>query len=287
MGGGGTETTTQSSAPSNPAMNAAATTIGDQLNTQLSRGVTPYTGSMAPGLSSQTQTGVNSLMSASGNTGGINAANNWATGTINSGGYNPALSGAQTGVQNYLRENQADAPGYAALRAKAADDASVAANATFAASNRFGGGSHRVGLGEGIGNALAGMDYQQYNDRLGRQLSGNQALAGIGQTAMGNAAGASGMAPALYQAGLMPGQAQLQAGQVVDANNLMQAQDQARIFDATQNAGWNTLQRGASIFSGTAPVSGTTQTNTTPTAPWWQQVGGYILGNAGKAAGSM
>ena len=280
MGGGNDkETTTQTSGLSNPAMEAAATTIGNQLNTQLSQGVTPFTGSMAPNLSGQTQAGISNIIGASGNVGGINAANTFATNTINSGGYNPALTEAQRGVQSYLNESTADAPGFAALRAKAADDAAVAANSTFTNSGRFGSGSHREGLGQGIASAMAGMDYQNYTDRLNRQMTGNQALAGMGQTAMGNAAGAANMAPSLYQAGLMPGQAQLQAGQVVDANNLMQAQDQARIFDATNNAGWNTLQRGGAIFSGTAPVSGTTQTNSQPAAPWWQaplQIGGTL-----------
>lgn len=270
MGGDSTETTTQTSGLSNPAMNAAATTIGNQLNTQLKAGVKPYTGSMVPGLSGQTSQGVGSIMSAAGNTGGLNAANNWATGTIKSGGYNPALSGAQSGVNQYLQESQADAPGYAAMRAKAGDDTLRDVNSMFTNSGRFGSGSHVDTATESLGNVYAGMDNANYESRLGRMLGGNQALAGIGQTAMGNAAGAAGMAPGLLQAGFIPGQMQMQAGQTMDAYNSAKAQDAARIFDATQNAGWNTLQRGGSIFSGTAPVSGTTQTNTQPGAPWWQ-----------------
>ena len=308
MGGGGTETTTQTSGISNPAMNAAATTIGNQLNAQLKAGVKPYTGSMVPNLSTQTQQGVNSIFSAAGNTGGLKAANNWATGVIGSGGYNPALTGAQSfyqdtvdsggynpaltsaqsGVNRYLSESQADAPGYAALRAKAGDDTLRDVNAIFTSSGRFGSGSHVGNATESLGNVYAGMDMQNYENRLGRLLGGNQALAGIGQTAMGNAAGAAGglagvgqtamgnaagaagMAPGLLQAGFLPGQMQMQAGQTMDAYNTAKAEDAARIFDATQNAGWNTLQRGGSIFSGTAPVSGTTQTNTQPGAPWWQ-----------------
>ncbi len=265
---GGETQKVEESGLSNPAMKAAATTIGNQLNTQLSAGVRPFDQSMVPGLSGQTSQGIGSIMSAAGNTGGLNAANNWATGTMNSGGYNPALSGAQSGVNQFLQESQADAPGYAAMRAKVADDAGVMANATFTNSGRFGADSHREALGEGIGTALAGMDMQNYESRLGRMLGGNQALAGIGQTAMGNAAGAAGMAPGLMQAGFIPGQMQMQAGQTMDAYNSAVAQDNARRFDATQNAGWNTLQRGLSIFAGTAPVSGTTSTQTT-TQPWW------------------
>lgn len=262
MGGGGTETTTQTSGLTNPAMNQAATTIGNQLNTQLQAGVRPYTESMVPGLSSQTQAGMASLMGASGNIGGINAANNWATGTINAGGYNDALRGAQTGLQNYLAESGADSPGFEALK----DRVATGVNATMQGSGRFGSMSHANDLASG----LAGVEYQNYTDRLARQMAGNQAMAGVGQTAMGNAAGAASMAPSLFQAGLAPGQAQLQAGQIQDAWNAASAEDRARIFDATNNAGWNTLQRGGAIFSGTAPVSGTTQTNTQPATPWWQ-----------------
>lgn len=264
---GDVQTGSQQSGLSNPAMQEAATTIGNQLNTQLSSGVRPYTGSMVPDLSSQTQQGINSIFSAAGNTGGINAANNWATGTVNSGGYNPALSGAQSGVQQYLRESQADAPGYAARRAKAGDDTLRNVNSMFTSSGRFGSGSHVGNATESLGNVYAGMDMQNYENRLGRMLGGNQALAGIGQTAIGNAAGAAGMTPGLLQAGLIPGQAMMQAGQTMDAFNTAKAEDAARIFDATQNAGWNTLQRGSSIFAGTAPVSGTTQTTS---QPWWK-----------------
>jgi len=235
MGGGGTETTTQSSAPSNPAMQAAATTIGNQLNTQLSAGVKPYTGSLAPALSGQTQAGIAGL------------------------GNNPNDATFASGVSTALGQ-QADIAGgniaNDAVRQRVADDAGVAANATFANSGRFGGGTHRQGLGEGITNALAAHDY-------GRQ---QQAISNMGT---------------LYEQSMMPAGAQLQAGQIQDANNLMQAQDAARLFDESANAGWNTLQRGASIFSGTAPASGTTQTQTAPATPWWQTALGAGATGAG------
>ena len=63
MGGGGKQKTTQTSGLSNPAMNKAATTIGTQLNTQLAAGVKPYTESLVPQLSGQTQAGIAGLSS--------------------------------------------------------------------------------------------------------------------------------------------------------------------------------------------------------------------------------
>lgn len=264
---GDVSTGSQESGLSNPAMKAAATTIGNQLNTQLQAGVKPYTGSLVPALSGQTSQGVSSLMGAAGNTGGLAQATEWNRNVVDAGGYNSALKSAQGGIEGYLRESQADAPGYAALRAKAGDDTLRDINALTTASGRFGSGSHIGKATQELGNVYAGMDMQNYENRLGRMLGGNQALAGIGQTAYGNAQGAAASLPGLYQAGLMPGQAMLQAGQTMDAYNTARAGDAARIFDATENAGWNTLQRGGSIFGGTAPVSGTT---TTESQPWWK-----------------
>lgn len=261
---GGSTEQVQESGLSNPAMKAAATTIGNQLNSQLGKGVKPYDQSMVPGLSSQTQAGVNSIMGAAGNTGGLTAANNWAQGAVNSGGYNEALRGAQSGVQSYVDAASANNPAYQAAKQNLIDDVTSSTNAAFNASGRFGGGSNVESLSEGLSRGLIGLE----SDRMNRQLAGSQALAGIGQTAMGNAGGAAAALPGFYQAGLMPGGAMLQAGQVQDTWNAAKAQDDARRFDATQNAGWNTLQRGSSIFAGTAPVSGTTQTQTT-TQPWW------------------
>lgn len=238
MGGGNdTQTTTQTSGLSNPAMNAAATTIGNQLNTQLGAGVKPYTESMVPGLSSQTQSGINSLADNSNNSIFMQGIGN----TI----------GQQA---NIATGNVVDDP----TRRRVLDDAITASNSVFASNGRFGGDTHRDNLTESATTALGTLDY-------GRQQQAIQNL------------------PGLYQASQMPGSAFLQAGQIQDSWNAANAQDKARIFDATQNAGWNTLQRGGAIFGGTAPVSGTTQTNTSPTTPWWQQA----LGVGTAAAGAF
>lgn len=229
MGGDTTETTTQQSGLSNPAMNAAATTIGNQLNTQLSAGVKPYTGSMVPGMSSQTTAGVNSLANNP-----LNASFGSAIGNT-MGEFGAIASGQRMGDND-------------AAWSHIKDQAATGVNATLQGSGRFGSATHA----EGLAGALAGLDLQRQQGNEQRQMA------------------AAGMLPGLYQGSQLPGQAQMQAGQTMDAYNTAQAQDAARIFDATQNAGWNTLQRGGSIFSGTAPVSGTTQTNTQPGAPWWQ-----------------
>lgn len=358
MGGDNSTTTTSSSGMNNKELDKALSTIGTQLNTQLGAGVNGYAGSMVPDMSSQTTQGVNALMGAAGNTGGLNAANGWTTGTIGSGGYNsaltsaqkgyqgqiasggynsaltnaqegyqnqitsggynPALTKAQSGINNYLAESQAGAPGYAALRSKAGDDTLRDVNSIFTTSGRFGSGSHVNNATESLGNVYAAMDMQNYQDRLARQLSGNQALAGIGQTAMGNlsdataglagtgqtamgnlsnatagvagigqtamgnAAGAASMAPGLLQAGMLPAQAMLQAGSMMDAYNAAKAAEAARQYDVKNNAGWGTLERAGGILGTTSGAAGTTGTTTqTQNVPWWQapvQIGGTLLG---------
>lgn len=233
MGGQTTNTTTQESGLTNPAMQAAATTIGNQLNTQLQNGVRGYTGSLAPNLSAQTQAGVNALSN------------------------NPNNAVYGYGISNALAQQANIATGNVqndAVRQRALQDALDASNSVFTASGRFGSGSHATNLGEGATNALASLDYQRQQ----------QALSNL---------------PSLYQASMLPASSQLQAGQIMDAQNLAQAQDAERIFDLQNNAGWQTLQRGSSIFNGSAPISGTTQTGTqTTTQPWWQSAGSLGLG---------
>lgn len=271
MGGGGTDTKTESTVPNNPMVDSTTTKLLGSLQGQMDKGTAVFNQSLYPGMSGQTQQGVNSLMSASGQTGGLTTANNWASGVANSGGYNPALSGAQSGVQQYLQESQADAPGYAAMRAKAGDDTLRDVNSMFTGSGRFGSGSHVGTATESLGNVYAGMDNANYESRLGRMLGGNQALAGIGQTAMGNAAGAAGMLPGLYQSGLIPGQTQLAAGQIMDADALARRQGDNDLFRRQNDSGWATLGNSTSILAGNAGNSGTTTTSTQPQAPWWQQ----------------
>jgi hypothetical protein len=226
MGGGTTTTNTQTSGLNNPALNSAVTTIGNKLNEQLGVGVKPYTESMVPSLSGQTQAGVGALTS------------------------NPNNSVFSSGVSGTLGQQAQIAQGNFGndpLRQRIMDDVTAQTNAAFNASGRFGGGSNQETLTENLVGALTPYDMQRQ------------------QTAIGNMG-------ALYGMSNMPASAQLQAGQIMDQYNTAKAEDAARIFDATQNAGWNTVQRGASVLAGTAPAAGTTTTNTQPAAPWWQGI---------------
>jgi hypothetical protein len=219
--GGNVDTGSQSTGLTNPAMQAAATTIGNQLNTQLAGGVKPFTGSLAPDLSSQTMAGVNAL-----------------SGNPNNAAYGAGITNAINQQAQIAAGNFGDDP----TRQRLIDDVSTNTSAILQGSGRFGSGSHEDALIQNVGGELAQYDY-------GRQ---QQAIANL---------------PTLYQSSTLPAGAQLQAGQIMDAQNLARANEAARLQDVTQNAGWNTLQRGASIFAGTAPTSGTT---TTQSQPWWK-----------------
>lgn len=166
---------------------------------------------------------------------GIGGLTNNANNSIFSGGVSGALGQQAAIAQGDFSNDTA--------RTRLIDDTATAVNAAMQGSGRYGGKSHEGALIDNITGSLGAYDTARQNAAIGNLGS-------------------------LYSMSNMPASAQLQAGQTMDAYNNAVAQDQARIFDATQNAGWNTLQRGSSIFAGTAPVSGTTSTQTT-TQPWW------------------
>jgi hypothetical protein len=272
MGGGGTETTTQTSGPTNPMVDSTTTKLLSGLQGQVDKGTAVFDKSLYPGMSGTTTGGIGSLTSAaSAGAPGLNNAYGWANGVVNSGGYNPALTSAQTGVQDFLRESRADAPGYAAVRRGVADDTLRDVGSSFLTDGRFGSSVMGESAGEGLGKVLGAMDMQNYENRLGRMLDGNQALAGIGQTAMGNAAGAASAVPSLYGATLMPGQTQIAAGQLLDADALAARQGEDDLFRRQNDSGWSTLGQATSILAGNAGAGTQQQTQTQPTAPWWQQ----------------
>lgn len=169
---------------------------------------------------------------------------------------NPNNAAYMQGIQGAIGQQSAIANGQVVddpVRQRALDDALTASNSVFSSNGRFGSGSHATNLAEGSTNALAGLDYA-------RQQQAIQNL------------------PALYGASQQPASAFLQAGQIQDAWNAASAEDRARVWDATNNAGVNSLQRLGSIFSGTAPVTGTTTTGsqTSPKAPWYTGLLGGI-----------
>ena len=219
MGGGGTDTKTQTNAPSNPEV--------DPTLSKLLQGVR--------GTYDATPT-TNSAMNSG-----------WASqlAGANNADYARGVSGATSSFANAAAGN--DAMANDAYYAGKSDDTLRDVNAMFTNSGRFGSGSH-------VGTAT---------EALGRVNAENVAADRQWQTQ------SASMLPQLFAAGQAPGSVQTSVGQ-------QQLQ-----------APWANLQTASSILAGTAPAGGNTSTMTTPTAPWWQQVAGYVAGNAGKAAGMM
>lgn len=250
--GGTTNTTTQqsSTAPANPAVTATQTQLLTGLQNAYSGGMKVFDKSLYAGTGANTQAGWDSTLAAARNPTYSNAVNN----TMND--FGAIASGQRFGMND---------PGYAQLRQKAASDALTSVGKSFGASGRFGGGSYLQSAGEGVGNAIAGMDYANYQNDIQRQQQ------------------AAGMLPGLFQAGLAPGAAIGAVGSAQDADaqaRLMAENDQFR----RQNDGaWDATARASSILAGTAPVGGmnTTNTQTTPATPWWQQVLGAGAVGAG------
>lgn len=255
MGGGGeTQQTVQSTNSSSPAVTALTDKLANGVSGLVSTGSKVYGNPLYTGLSGTTQGGVNALASAGNNP----QYNQNLNSTMNE--FGAIASGQRFGEA---------APGYSDLRSGVADRTLSTTNAAFNASGRFGGGANVNQANLGVGQAIAGLDYQNYQNDISRQQSAAAAL------------------PGLYSASLAPAQAQLAAGSILDADSLAKRQADAQLFDAQQNSGWNDYARASSILNGTAQAAGTTTTQTTPVAPWWQSALGYVAGNAGKAVGMM
>lgn len=250
--GGTTSTTTNtsSSAPANPDVTATQSKLLKGLQGAYDGGVKVFDKSLYPGAGSTTQQGWQSM---------LNAANNPAySGAINNtiGDFGAIASGQRFGMND---------PGYAQLRQKAIDDTQSAVNQQFGASGRFGGGSHVQSLGEGIGNAVAGLDYANYQNDQQRQMAAAAAL------------------PGLFSASLQPASAIGAVGSAQDADAQARLQAENDLFRRQNDTAWDALARSSSILAGTAPVGGMTQTNTqtSPATPWWQTALGAGIAGAG------
>lgn len=236
--GSSTQKSTSTSGPSNPDLNSLVSKLSKGIGAQYNP-----TGSLYSAPGTNTTQGLQAS---------LNAANNPAF----SGGLAGALSsyGARA-AGNELGNND---PGYAALRSRIADDTMSDVNSMFTTSGRFGSGSHVGAASEGLANALAGLDYNQYNNSLNRQSE------------------AANLLPQLFTASQLPASIQQSVGASQDADAA-----------AKLRGGLDYQGAYAGLLGQAAGSSGTTTTNTQPTTPLWQQILGYVAGNAGQAVKVM
>lgn len=234
---GDTQKTSTSTGSSNPAITSLVSNLAGKTNTALNAGPHVFGQSLYGGVGDTTK---NSWASALGAAGNQNYSN----------GVNGAISSfADTAAGKNFGTND---PGYATLRAKAGNDALTSVNSSFNNSGMFGSDGNQRMAGEGVTNALAGMDYTNYQNDIQRQQQ------------------AAGMLPALYQAGQMPGATQGAVGAAQDANSQAALLGQNDLFRRTNDAQLNHLAQTTSILGGQAGAAGNTTTTTSPTPPWWQ-----------------
>lgn len=221
-------------------------------------------------------------------------------------GANGGLTGTQRGAMsstkgladNYGSLGSAYDPNSAAyktLRQGAIDDTLVNVGAGLNASGRFGGGSYIDTASQGVGKAIAGLDYTNMQNNINNQYRSLDSQKGIYDTLFGQGqqgvnnqfgalAGQGATANSIFgmgQQGIMNkndaiGQlASIGASQ--DANRTGQRLGEYDLWNRTQNADLDRLLKIGSGFGGGA-VDAANQ------APWWQQILGYVAGNAGNAA---
>lgn len=180
----------------------------------------------------------------------------WASslGAANNPDYSNSVNAAIKSFGNTAAGNDfgMNDPGYAALRAKAGNDAQSQINQQFNNSGRLGGGSANQAVGEGVTNALAGMDYTNYQNDIARQQ------AAVGQ--LGN----------LYGMAQQPAATQGAVGAAVDSNSQGILSGNYDLAQRQNNNQTDWLAKLSSILSGNAQTAGTTTTNSTPATPWWQ-----------------
>lgn len=244
-------TSTQTSQSASPAVRSAVDKLATGVGSAVDAGPQVFDKSLYAGLSDTTQGGAQGLLGAAGNedfASGISGALN-LTGDVAAG--------------NRFGEN---APGFDRLRQNAIDDAAVASNSSFLSSGTVGSDRHKQNTGEGITNAIASLDYTNYQNDIARQ---ERAQANL---------------PGLLSGSALPSQIQLTAGGILDADAQAGLLGEQNLFRRQNDAQLGLLGDASSVLSGTAGAAGTTSTLTEPTTPWWQQVAGYVAGNAGKAA---
>lgn len=162
-----------------------------------------------------------------------------------------------------------DAPGFARLRSKVADDTLTDVGSLFASNGRYGSDVMAEGAAKGLGDALAGLDYGNFQNDVNnryRSLDSQRGIYGdtfgMGQQALTN------------QQGAVDSLTQIGAAQ--DANAQGQRLGQADLYDRKHNAELDRLLKIGSGFGG-ATLDAANE------APWWQQALGWFTNNAANA----
>lgn len=263
---GDVTTAKETTAPSNPDVNPTVSKLLKGVQGAYDSGVKVYDNTLYPGAGGTTQNAwaqgannANSLLS----TGGFNSQQTGAMST---------LGGLQSGYAGLSGAYDQDAPGYSTLRSNLMDDAVRNVGAGFNASGRFGGGSYVDQATKSAVDAVAPLDYQNFNNSIANKYRSLDSQAGIGNTMFGM--GQQGIANRADSIAALGG-----IGAAQDADALASRQADNDWFRRKSDAPWQALERASGILHGTAGSAGT---DTTKSIPWWQAALG-----TGTAIGSM
>lgn len=243
--GNDTNTTTQTSGPTNPMVDQTVTKLLGGLQSQVDKGTAVFNQSLNPGAGQTTQQAWGSM---------LGAANNPA--------YSAGISGATSQMADIAAGNRfgMNDPGYATMRQGALNDAMTGVGSSFLTDGRFGSSVMGDAAGEAATQTLAGLDYANFQNDQQRQMA------------------AIGALPGLYQAGLAPAGVQASVGAAQDANALGLRQGENDLFRRQNDAGWSTLGQASSILAGTAGSSPQQTSVSSPSTPWWQTLAGGAIG---------
>lgn len=277
-----TETTTATTAPSNPNVTATVDQLLAGVQAENAKGPQPFNESLYAGVGPTTQ-GAWALGKSSANnpafTQGINGAMGYAGGLADGSGpsltENTLLDVAQG---KYLNETD---PNFQAMVDRAANGTAADINAAIGSNGRYGSNVHVNALGEQLGALRTNAAVQERNMQLGRQTDALAAIEGQRQQGVNNAFGASSLLPGLFSAAQLPAAAYGAIGAAEDADKQAALMGRYDLQQRQANARSDQLAKLTSILSGNAGASGTTQTTTTPTTPWWQTGLGLGIGAAG------
>lgn len=239
--GGGTTSSTSSSAPSNPAVTST-------LNQLL--------GTSPGGVQGIFKNGPQVFNQSTYNPAGATTQNAWAQslGAANNPQYAAGINGAIANQGNQAAGNGIgiNDPAYQAMRDKLSSDVMGQVGSQFTNSGRFGGGSYIKDATSDLTSSLGNLDWNAYTNGQQQQQDAIHNLPGLFQAAQAPAAtaGAIGTAQDTNQQGILTGNADL--------------------YSRQHNANLNLLQQLMGTVGGGAQAGGTTTTSTQPAPSWWQ-----------------
>jgi hypothetical protein len=249
-----------------------------------------YLNTPAPGMDASTLHGLNTIQNTAQTfQPGLNAGFNALYDQVNSGGLTPGMNQsigyADDAASDYARladsfSDPQNNPGYQTIRNNLSDDVRKSVYSDFGASGMFGSDSSINAAAEGLGNALGGLDYNNYQQGIQNQMGALQGQLGasgqgFGQRQQGvaNTQAAAAMLPSAFAGTLLPSQTMIDVG---------------RQREQYRDADYNRFQELLGAFTGSSGNPGMAEE-----APWWQQLlgigatGSGIFGNIANGWDAM